>query len=54
MLSLPQKVCVDKCGMDDFKTLFTDIMDSRRTWFLVLRVTGLVHIHRCLLSLSEQ
>jgi len=54
MLSLPQKVCVHKCGMKNLKIIFTNIMDSRWTWFLVPRVTGLVHIHRCLLSLGEQ
>lgn len=54
MLSLPQKVFVDKCGMNNLEMLFTNIMDSRWTWFFVPRVIGLVHIHRCLLSLSEQ
>jgi hypothetical protein len=33
--------------------VLTDSVDSRGTWFLVLRVTRLVNVRRCLLSLSE-
>ena len=54
MLSLLWKVCVNKRSMKGLGILLTNGMDSRWTWFLVPRVTGLVHVHRCLLSLSEQ
>lgn len=41
-------------GMKDPEIPPTNGMYSRWTCFLVLRATGLVHVHRCLLSLSEQ